>query len=160
MNNPHRILGAVLGTAILLSAPALAQRQDQRLGNLGNVNILSVTEGGRFDRCYGHLPGIGGGARVFWNIGRDFVLTVPAVGVGEALLVTIMTPRGYIEARGSLTGGRTVAPLNAQQAQQMRALRGSFEVDVNGTRFPYSLQGVTMEDVFQAIEECAHAHNR
>lgn len=155
MKNTGIAIGAALLFISLLVPAAQAQRRDERVGNVGNVTVLRVWEGGRFDRCYGMVPGIGGGARLFWNVRRDYILTVPGVGTGQALNVAISTPRGMIQTGGAIAGGRTVITLNQRQAEQLMSLRRAFEVDVQGTIFPYTLQGVTMEDVFVAVENCA-----
>ncbi|MBS7789951.1 hypothetical protein KTR66_08095 [Roseococcus sp. SDR] len=149
-------LGAALLSCALMAPTAQAQRRDEKVGRVGNVDIVRVWEGGRFDRCYGLVPGIEGGFRVFWNVGRNYIITAPGVGTGQALAVAVTTPRGMVQTRGQIAGGRTVVTLNNQEAQQIMSLRGRFEVDVQGTIFPYQLQGTTMEQVFVAVENCAH----
>lgn len=153
-------LAAALSLSCLLAPTAGAQRRDEPVGRVGNVSILRVWEGGRFDRCFGLVPGVGGGARIFWNVGRDYILTVPAVGTGRSVNIALSTPRGMIHAAGPLIGDRAVITLNGRQAQQVMSLRGRVEVDVQGTIFPYALQGATMEEVFVAVENCAHRNNR
>jgi hypothetical protein len=149
-------LAAALLSCALAVPAAQAQRRDEKVGRLGNVDILRVWEGGRFDRCYGLVPGIGGGFRVFWNVGRNYIITAPGVGTGQPLDVAVTTPRGMVQTRGRIMGGRTVVELNSREVQQVMSLRGRFEVDVQGTIFPYQLQGATMEQVFVAVENCAH----
>jgi hypothetical protein len=152
------LVGALLSCALIVPT-AQAQRRDEKVGRVGNVDILRVWEGGRFDRCYGLVPGLGGGFRVFWNVGRNYIITMPAVGTGRTVQVAVTTPRGMVQTGGGLIGPRTVVELNNQQTQQIMSLRGRFEVDVQGTIFPYQLQGVTMEQVFVAVENCAHRNS-
>lgn len=154
------VLAAALLSCALVAPTAQAQRRDEKVGRVGNVDILRVWEGGRFDRCFGLVPGLGGGFRVFWNVGRNYIITAPAVGTRQAVAVAVTTPRGMVQTRGRLTGERSVIELNNQEAQQIMSLRGRFEVDVQGTIFPYQLQGVTMEQVFVAVENCAHRNTR
>lgn len=157
-----RILGAALAIAMLLPSTAQAQRRDERVERVGNIAIVRVLENGRFDRCYAHFEGIGLGARLFWNIGRNYILTLPGVGTGEALNVAIPTPRGLLQVGGRLLpdGSRSVIEFTAPQAQRLMSVRGTLEVDVQGTIFTYRLHGVTMEQVFVAVENCAHSNRR
>lgn len=160
MGHLGKALGAALLAGALLAPAAQAQRRDERVGRIGNVDILRVWEGGRFDRCYGYVPGIEGGFRLFWNVGRSYIMTAPAVGTGQSLGVAITTPRGMIQTNGGLMGGRTVVTLNQREVDKLMSLRGRFQVDVQGTIFPYTLQGTTMQDVFVAVENCAHRNQR
>lgn len=153
------VLAAALLSCALMAPDAQAQRRDEKVGRVGNVDILRVWEGGRFDRCFGLVPGIGGGFRVFWNVGRNYIITMPAVGTAPGVRIAVTTPRGMVQTSGRLVGPRTVVTLNNQEAQQIMSLRGRFEVDVQGTIFPYQLQGATMEQVFVAVENCAHRNN-
>jgi hypothetical protein len=153
------LAGALLSCALVVPT-AQAQRRDEKVGRVGNVDILRVWEGGRFDRCFGLVPGLEGGFRVFWNVGRNYIITMPAVGTRQTVQLAITTPRGMVQTGGRLVGPRTVVELNNQQTQQVMSLRGRFEVDVQGTIFPYQLQGVTMEQVFVAVENCAHRNSR
>ncbi|WP_431282418.1 hypothetical protein ACQW02_23905 [Humitalea sp. 24SJ18S-53] len=157
-------LSAFLASVVLLglASPAQAQRRDEEVGRIGNVAIFRVFEGARFDRCFGLLPGRLGGARIFWAVGREYTLTVNGVNPPGDKPVNIRTPGGPINARGRTDGGqgRTIIPLNGQQVERLIQVRGNLEVTVEGTTFPYPLQGVTMQQVFQRIEDCAMRNNR
>lgn len=161
MRRFHGLLG--LTAALLLSAgEAQAQRRDEPVGAVGNVRIFRVFESNRFDRCYGMIPGIGLGARLFWKPATDYILTVQGVHPPGDKAVTINIPGGFIAARGRSDGGqgRTVISLNGRQVEQFIRVRGSFQVDVQGTQFPYTLSGVTMQQVFEAVENCVGRNSR
>lgn len=160
MGHLGKALGVALLAGALLAPTAQAQRRDERVGRTGNVDILRVWEGGRFDRCFGLVPGIEGGFRLFWNVGRAYIMTAPGVGTGQPVGVAVTTPRGMIQSSGQQMGGRTVVTLNQREVEQLMSLRGRFEVDVQGTIFPYTLRGTTMQDVFVAVENCAHRNQR
>lgn len=148
--------------ALAWPGDALAQRRDERVGSVGNVQIFRVFEGQRFDRCYGLIPGFQLGARLFWNGRTDYVLTVPGVNPPGDKSVTLNIPASFIAARGRTDGGqgRTVITLNGRQVEQFIRVRGSFQVDVQGTQFPYTLSGVTMQQVFEAVEGCVYRNSR
>jgi hypothetical protein len=150
-----------LGAALLgFAGPAEAQRRDEEVGRSGNVRIVRVFEGNRFDRCYGMVPGHQLGARLFWAVGRDYILTVPGVNPPGDKSVRIRTPGGLIQARGRSDGGRTIITLNGPNAAKFMQLRGELVVDVAGTSFPFRMQGTTMEQVFVSVENCASRNSR
>lgn len=155
---PLALALALVGAA----SSAQAQRRDEEVGRIGNVMIFRVFEGNRFDRCFGMLPGPQGGARLFWAVGRDYTLTVNGVNPPGDKPVSIRTPAGAINARGRTDGGngRTIIPLSGPQVERLLRVRGRLEVTVEGTTFPYPLQGVTMEQVFQRVEDCVMRNNR
>jgi hypothetical protein len=166
MNRAQRWLsiagcGLALGIG-LLPGDARAQRRDEPFGRVGNVQVLRVLESGRFDRCYGMVPGFQLGARLFWNGRSDYILTVPGINPPGDKAVTINVPGNAIAARGRTDGGqgRTVIVLNGRQVEQFIRTRGSFQVDVQGTQFPFTLSGATMEQVFRAVEECVFRNSR
>ncbi len=155
-------LGLAAATALSSPGDALAQRRDERVGNVGNVQIFRVFEGPRFDRCYGMVPGFQAGARLFWNGRSDYILTVPGVNPPGDKSVTLNIPASFIAARGRTDGGqgRTIITLNGRQVEQFIRVRGSFQVDVQGTQFPYTLSGATMQQVFEAVEGCVGRNSR
>ena len=155
-----RACGAVLLAGMMLAPAAQAQYRDERVGRIGNVDILRVWEGGRFDRCFAQVPAAHGAFRLFWNVGRDYVFSAPAVGTGRGLHIAISTPRGMIHTTGSLRNERTVFSFDQRDVEKLMSVRGRFTVDVQGTIFPYTLQGTTMEDVFVTVENCAHRNQR
>ena len=158
----HGLLGLV--AAVLLSpGEAQAQRRDEPVGAVGNVRIFRVFENNRFDRCYGMVPDFQLGARLFWKHGSNYILTVPGVERPGNKRVTIQTPRGLLQANGVAQGGwqgRTIIDLPGVEADRLISLRGSFEVNVDGVRFPYQLQGATMQQVFEAVENCVGRNSR
>lgn len=157
------LLGLVASIVLSVSGEAQAQRRDERVGAVGNVPVFRVFEGARFDRCYGMVPDFQLGARLFWKTGSDYVLTVPGVETPGPKRVTIRTPRGVMQVNARAEGGwqgRTIMTLPGPQAEQFMSLRGAFEVNVDGVRFPYELRGATMEQVFQAVENCVQRNTR
>lgn len=162
MNAVRFLLGLVASIVLSASSEAQAQRRDEPFGGVGNVRIFRVFENNRFDRCYGLIPGFQLGGRLFWKPGVDYVLTVPGVNPPGDKAVTINLAGGFIAARGRTDGGqgRTVISLNGRQVEQFIRVRGSFQVDVQGTQFPYTLNGVTMQQVFEAVENCVSRNGR
>ena len=163
MKDLYTCLGAMAIAALMSSGEAQAQRRDEPAGAVGNVRIFRVFENNRFDRCYGMVPDFQLGARLFWKLGTDYILTVPGVERPGPKRVTIQTPRGVMQVTGRAEGGfqgRTIMTLSGPQADQFISLRGSFEVNVEGVRFPYQLQGATMQQVFQAVEACVGRNGR
>jgi hypothetical protein len=147
----------------LLPGDAYAQRRDEAFGRVGNVQVFRVLESGRFDRCYAMVPDFQLGARLFWKTGTDYILTVPGVETPGPKRVEIRTPRGVMQVTGRAEGGwqgRTIMTLPGPQADQFISLRGAFEVNVAGVRFPYELRGATMEQVFRAVEDCVFRNSR
>ena len=147
----------------LLPGDVHAQRRDEPVGRVGNVQVFRVLECGRFDRCYGMVPDFQLGARHFWKMGSDYILTVPGVERPGPKRVEIRTPRGVMQVTGRAEGGwqgRTIMTLPGAQAEQFISLRGAFEVNVDGVRFPYELRGATMEQVFRAVEDCVGRNSR
>lgn len=164
-NKMKLILTAAIGglaALLALAQPAQAQRRDEKVGRVGNVDIVRVFEGRRFDRCYGMIPDSQLGARLFWAPGRDYVLTVPGINPPGEYAVSIRTPRGAINLRARTDGGngRTIIPLNGPNTEKFMSLPNSFTVKVHDTSFPFTMRGTTMQDMFVAVEDCAHNNSR
>ena len=147
--------------AAFVATPAMAQ--DSKVGEVGPFIIHKISDKGVFNRCAATLQPGKSMLRIAWNKDHDYFISVPTPpGSRAPVMLSLNLGRAgarTLEAR--ITGERTSAKLDNGAVDALMKIKRRIAVDVGPAHFVWPIGNVSMETVFQKVEDCVwKAHGR
>lgn len=161
----HRLAARSL-TAIAILASAAPAHADEfvREGRVGAWAIGAMADNnGRFTRCVADLGGPGGMLRLAWFAGsHEYFLSWPSPNnqqFGPAP-VTLRFDRGFRTTATSNRSNRPSVKLSSTIVDNLMRANENIVIEQGGRSLAWPLNRQDMTDVFVAVENCVHKHER
>lgn len=161
----NRSLAAWIAPALLAltAAPAAADEIVQE-GRVGAWKISAIADNnGRFTRCVGDLSSPSGMLRLAWFArSHEYFISWPSPDgqVFGPANVTLRFDRGFRTTAMSNRSNRPSVKLTSSVVDNLMRANENVFIDQGGKTGVWPLKGQDMTDVFVAVENCVHKHER
>lgn len=162
----NRSLAAWIAPALLalFVAPAAAADEIVQEGRVGAWKISAISDNtGRFTRCVGELSSSSGMLQLAWSARKhEYFISWPKLDsqVVGPTTVTLRFDRGFRTAVMTGQSSRPSVKLTSSVVDNLMRANENVFIDQGGKTGVWPLKGQDMTDVFVAVENCVHKHER